>query len=405
MNIKKERHWQQRVLKDFKKKSPSKVKIENKKIFKKYLINHLNLFNDNLKFPVELFKNKKVLDLGCGTGEVDIILNSFGAKCYCYDFNEISINRANFLKNKYKIKNLFFKKKNIEDLKIKKEFYDISVSFGVLAHVYDQEKLFRKLSESTKKGGYIILGYVEDGGLIQRLLHRAIIRKISKKNNKDVFVLAKKIFSEHINRSMKFGLRSEEGIINDYLVNQAYIGTPMSKIISWQKKYNLKIYSKSPDASLPFRVDPGFQNPKLEDKIERELFAISNLRSVFSQKTDSKVFRDILKNDKNFIQKDITQLVNLLTQFLQRENNKISKKELFTMIKYQKKLIKKINKINNLMTNYTTGNFQKLSNEIIEIFSEISKKNFSFNSLNKKIKFLFKGYNGLGTSYIIFKKI
>ncbi len=151
MNIKKERHWQQRVLKDFKKKSPSKVKIENKKIFKKYLINHLNLFNDNLKFPVELFKNKKVLDLGCGTGEVDIILNSFGAKCYCYDFNEISINRANFLKNKYKIKNLFFKKKNIEDLKIKKEFYDISVSFGVLAHVYDQEKLFRKLSESTKK--------------------------------------------------------------------------------------------------------------------------------------------------------------------------------------------------------------------------------------------------------------
>ena len=87
MNIKKERHWQQRVLKDFKKKSPSKVKIENKKIFKKYLINHLNLFNDNLKFPVELFKNKKVLDLGCGTGEVDIILNSFGANCYCYYFN------------------------------------------------------------------------------------------------------------------------------------------------------------------------------------------------------------------------------------------------------------------------------------------------------------------------------
>ena len=75
------------------------------------------------------------------------------------------------------------------------------------------------------------------------------------------------------------------------------------------------------------------------------------------------------------------------------------------MIKYQKKLIKKINKINSLMTNYTTNNFQKLSDEIIEIFSEISKKNFSFKSLNKKIKFLFKGYNGLGTSYIIFKKI
>ena len=31
------------------------------------------------------FHNKKVLDLGCGTGEVDIVLNYFGAKCYGID--------------------------------------------------------------------------------------------------------------------------------------------------------------------------------------------------------------------------------------------------------------------------------------------------------------------------------
>ena len=66
MNNSKELQWQKKVLRDFRKKA-LKIKIENEKIFKKYLKNHLNLFNENLKFPTELLKIKKVLDLGCGT--------------------------------------------------------------------------------------------------------------------------------------------------------------------------------------------------------------------------------------------------------------------------------------------------------------------------------------------------
>ena len=46
-------------IKRFQKKSPSKINIEKKKVFKRYLDSHLNLFNENLKFPVEIFKNKK----------------------------------------------------------------------------------------------------------------------------------------------------------------------------------------------------------------------------------------------------------------------------------------------------------------------------------------------------------
>ena len=142
---KREKKWQKKVLEDFKKKSPSKIKIENKSILKKYIKNHLNLFNENLKFPTELFENKKVLDLGCGTGEVDLVLSTFGAKCFGIDFNELSINRAKKLKKKYKVKNVTFKKLSIEDYKVQKNNYDISISFGVIAHVYDREKLFEKL--------------------------------------------------------------------------------------------------------------------------------------------------------------------------------------------------------------------------------------------------------------------
>lgn len=404
MRRNRESNWQNNVLRDFKKKSPSKVQIENKSIFKKYIKNHLNLFNENLKFPVELFNNKKVLDLGCGTGEVDIVLNSFGAKCFGIDFNKLSINRANHLKKKYNIKNVQFKKLKIEDYKIKKNFFDISISFGVIAHVYDREKLFEKLVKSTKKNGYIILGYVEDAGLIQRLLHRAIIRKLNNNNEKNIFLLAKKIFAEHINRSIKYGFRSEDGIINDYLVNQAYVGISMSQLIKWQKKYKLKIYSKCPDASLPFRVDPGFQTSRLNNKINNELFAISSLRSIFAQSSDTNIFKGIIKNNKNLMQNDINGFVNTIYKVLQRKNNTASLKELSNIKKYQKRISKKLILINHLIKTYSVRNFENLSNEVTKIISEISKKKFSFSSLNKKTKYLFKGYNGLGTSYIVFKK-
>jgi 2-polyprenyl-3-methyl-5-hydroxy-6-metoxy-1,4-benzoquinol methylase len=404
MNKKHEYKWQKRVLRDFKKKSPSKIKIEDKKIFKKYLEKHLNLFNDNLKFPVELFRNKKVLDLGCGTGEVDIILNSFGAKCYGFDFNNISIDRANFLRNKYKLKNIYFKKQNIEDVKIKKKFYDIAISFGVIAHVYNREGLFKKLVESTKKNGYIILGYVEDGGLIQRLLHRAIIRKINENNNEDIFLLAKKIFSEHIKRSIKYGLRSEEGIINDYLVNQAYIGISMGQLVNWQKKYRLKFYSKCPEASLPLRIDPAFQNLTLEDKINKQLYSLSNLRSVFSMKSDQEVFKSIFSKNKLDISKDIDIFIKQITKILQKDRNTANKKELLKIKNSKVQIAKKIIKITNSIKKNAHDNFEKLSQEIIDIICEITKNKFSYESLKKKVNYLFKGYNGLGTSYIVFRK-
>ncbi len=233
--MKNNKKFSDKVLTDFRKESPSKINIKKNSDFKDYLNLHLNLF-ENLKFPVELFKNKKIVDLGCGTGEVDVVLNKFGGKLECVDFNKKSIDYANFIKKKKNLKNINFKNLRIEDYKVKKNFFDISISFGVINHVYDQEGLFKKLVNSTKKGGYIILGFVEDAGLIQRLLHRAIIRRLSKKNEKKVYIYAKQLFSEHLNRSVKFGMRTYRGIINDYLINQVYYGLSSIKLNGWKKK-------------------------------------------------------------------------------------------------------------------------------------------------------------------------
>jgi len=404
MNRNKEKQIQSEVLRDFQKKSPSKIKIENKKFLKRHIENHKNLFNKNLKFPTELFKNKKLLDLGCGTGEVDIVLNSFGAKCYGVDFNNISINRAKYLKKKLNIRNIHFSCNTIENYKIKKNYFDISTSLGVIPHVYNQEGLFKKLVLSTKKNGYIILGYIEDAGFVQRLLHRAIIRKLNKTNEKQIFYLAKKIFPVHINRTVKFGLRSKESIINDYLVNQIYYGLSMNTLNKWEKKYKLEFYSKSPDASLPFRIDPGFSNFELSKKVRSELYAISSLRSIFAQQSDQKVVNEIFGSIKNPISTDINKFVNSISKILQKKNNLSSKLEIAEIKNLRKKILKNISIYNEFLRKYSLNHFDTLSEELIGLLKLISKKKLSYKLLKNQIQFLFKGYNGLGTSYIIYKK-
>ena len=100
----------------------------------------------------EFFKNKKVLDLGCGTGK---FLNNYygmGAECSGID-----------IENNFKIKNkINFKLINIEAnkfLKNCKKKFDVIFLFEFLEHLEEQDKyqLFENLTKNLNKNAYIFI--------------------------------------------------------------------------------------------------------------------------------------------------------------------------------------------------------------------------------------------------------
>ncbi len=103
----------------------------------------------------EFFKNKKILDLGCGTGE---FLNNYygmGAECSGID-----------IENNFKIKNkINFKLINIEAnkfLKNCKKKFDVIFLFEFLEHLEEQDKhqLFENLTKNLNKNAYIFISTI-----------------------------------------------------------------------------------------------------------------------------------------------------------------------------------------------------------------------------------------------------
>ena len=157
----------------------------------------------------EFFKNKKILDLGCGTGE---FLNNYygmGAECSGID-----------IENNFKIKNkINFKLINIEAnkfLKNCKKKFDVVFLFEFLEHLEEQDKyqLFKNLTKNLNKNAYIFISTLNKNLLSKYLaidIAENLLKLLPKKTHDfNLFLSPSKLQS--ISQKYNLNLMDIEGI-------------------------------------------------------------------------------------------------------------------------------------------------------------------------------------------------
>ena len=96
------------------------------------------------------FNGKKVLDLACSDGYFSIqsLLNG-ASYVNGIDLDKLRIEKANFVKNHYNYENIDFNIRDVYNIDLDKEKYDIIMCLGLLHRIPDMKKLLNKLKKES----------------------------------------------------------------------------------------------------------------------------------------------------------------------------------------------------------------------------------------------------------------
>ena len=130
-----------------------------KSVYKKGERKHFTTFlvngkpsSEHLEVLKELnWKDKEILDVGCGTGLFSYLCAKKGGNVLGIDYADEAIELAT---NTYRHKNLKYKKMDAKEIK---EKYDVIVSIGTLEHMDNPFGMLKTLKSRLKKNGKIII--------------------------------------------------------------------------------------------------------------------------------------------------------------------------------------------------------------------------------------------------------
>jgi len=217
------------------------------------------------------FKNKSILDVGCGHGSVSFACMFRGAKnADCIDFGEKNLELGRYWAKKFKLQNkMKFYRQDILNLKIKKQ-YDFVISVAVLHHLKNKNQLneaIRKISKVCKKDGYFYF-YIRGFGGMKYDLYEMIRRSMDNVDTKYIL----KVLNE-----LNF---TQEKIL--YVVDAfkaIYLQTRIKDLISITSKTGFKLIRR---LKGPHKTDMDINQLK-EHKFSKIKFGTGELRYLFQK--------------------------------------------------------------------------------------------------------------------------
>lgn len=167
------------------------------KFLEQFRINLIvKLLKDNIKF----LESKKILDLGCGDGEIICRIANFSKNCVGID---IAKNRLMKFKDQANRLGVKLVQGSIEKTSFPNQEFDVVICTEVLEHIKDYKRVLLEVSRILKGNGYLLLT-VPYKERINKLLCPYCLREFNQ--NLHLHVFDKISFLKELNDSFNFEL-------------------------------------------------------------------------------------------------------------------------------------------------------------------------------------------------------
>ena len=222
------------------------------------------------KLDEEIPMGSNILEAGCGTGQMSIVLSRYARQIYGIDLSKGSLIEAKKFIYSNDIKSVHLFRMNIFKLFFEENTFDVIISNGVLHHTYNPKLAFSKLVRVLKPGGIIVIGLYHRYGRIIQKIRQSLI-----KNFGDSFKFLDKRFREKISNKKKYAW------FLDQYKNPSETTHTYLEVLNWFKDENIEFLS-----SIPFDFNPEnklFQKREAKNRFEIFLNEISlafNLRQI-----------------------------------------------------------------------------------------------------------------------------
>ena len=202
------------------------------------------------KFKKFIGFKKKVLEVGCGTGQLSIYF-SLGTnnKIVGFDPTIQSLNLAKNFADKNEITNIDFINADIFDDVLVDNYFDFVWCNGVLHHTKDPYKAFEIVTKSLKDKGYILVGLYNKIGRI-----RTILRKYLGKIFGSKFL---EIFDPTL-KNLKISDEERKSWVKDQYFHPIESLHTLDEVLNWFKKNNIEFINSIPSCDFEFSQD--FEN-------------------------------------------------------------------------------------------------------------------------------------------------
>ena len=106
---------------------------------------------------IPINKNFKVMDIGAGTGLVDVVLSKYTGQIYAFDLSEGMLKVFEEKIKKNGIENIKIFKKDVLNEDFSERDFDLVITSMTFHHLDNPEEALRKIKDYLKDGGYVAI--------------------------------------------------------------------------------------------------------------------------------------------------------------------------------------------------------------------------------------------------------